>query len=63
MLLAYYFLHALTTLTLHWVIRLREDAQQIVSQHIKLLHRYNEAKDAAQVACLYMRLRMAIMAN
>ncbi|KAH9066226.1 DNA repair protein [Lactarius vividus] len=26
-----------------------EDAQQIVSQHIKLLHRYNEAKDAAQI--------------
>lgn len=26
-----------------------EDAQQIVSRHIKLLHRYNEAKDAAQI--------------
>ncbi|KAF8267907.1 DNA repair protein, partial [Lactarius quietus] len=26
-----------------------EDAQQIVARHIKLLHRYNEAKDAAQV--------------
>jgi Swi5 len=26
-----------------------EDAQKIVSRHIKLLHRYNEAKDAAQV--------------
>jgi hypothetical protein len=26
-----------------------EDAQMIVSRHIKLLHRYNEAKDAAQV--------------
>jgi hypothetical protein len=29
--------------------RTREDAQQIVARHIKLLHRYNEAKDAAQV--------------
>ncbi|KAI9446015.1 DNA repair protein [Lactarius indigo] len=26
-----------------------EDAQQVVSRHIKLLHRYNEAKDAAQI--------------
>ncbi|KAH9980884.1 DNA repair protein, partial [Lactifluus volemus] len=26
-----------------------EDAQKIVSRHIKLLHRYNEAKDAAQI--------------
>ena len=26
-----------------------EDAEKIVSRHIKLLHRYNEAKDAAQV--------------
>lgn len=26
-----------------------ENAEQIVSQHIKLLHRYNEAKDATQV--------------
>lgn len=26
-----------------------EDADQIVSKHIKLLHQYNEAKDAAQV--------------
>jgi hypothetical protein len=26
-----------------------EDAQQIVSRHIKLLHEYNEAKDATQV--------------
>ncbi|KAH8998313.1 DNA repair protein, partial [Lactarius hatsudake] len=26
-----------------------EDAQQIVSRHIKFLHRYNEAKDAAQI--------------
>ncbi|KAI9452166.1 hypothetical protein F5148DRAFT_521117 [Russula earlei] len=24
-------------------------AQQIVSRHIKLLHRYNEAKDATQI--------------
>lgn len=29
-----------------------EDAEKIVSRHIKLLHRYNEAKDAAQV-CIY----------
>ncbi|KAH9989071.1 DNA repair protein [Russula compacta] len=28
---------------------LGEDAQLIVSQHIKLLHRYNEAKDATQI--------------
>ncbi|KAH9956624.1 DNA repair protein [Russula dissimulans] len=28
---------------------LGEDAQQIVSRHIKLLHRYNEAKDATQI--------------
>ncbi|KAI0284841.1 hypothetical protein BC826DRAFT_942158 [Russula brevipes] len=28
---------------------LGEDAQKIVSRHIKLLHRYNEAKDATQV--------------
>ena len=32
-----------------WFIRFEEDAQQIVSRHIKLLHRYNEAKDATQV--------------
>ncbi|KAN0116561.1 DNA repair protein [Russula decolorans] len=28
---------------------LGEDAQQIVSRHIKFLHRYNEAKDATQI--------------
>ncbi|OJT08333.1 hypothetical protein TRAPUB_785 [Trametes pubescens] len=26
-----------------------EDAAQIVSRHIKLLHQYNEAKDATQI--------------
>ncbi|KIP02909.1 hypothetical protein PHLGIDRAFT_122044 [Phlebiopsis gigantea 11061_1 CR5-6] len=26
-----------------------EDAEVIVSSHIKLLHRYNESKDAAQI--------------
>ncbi|KAI0778956.1 DNA repair protein [Trametes elegans] len=26
-----------------------ENAEQIVSRHIKLLHRYNEAKDATQI--------------
>ncbi|KAI0370048.1 hypothetical protein BV20DRAFT_967037 [Pilatotrama ljubarskyi] len=26
-----------------------EDAGRIVSRHIKLLHRYNEAKDATQI--------------
>ena len=26
-----------------------ENAEEIVSKHIKLLHRYNEAKDATQV--------------
>ncbi|KAA1477254.1 hypothetical protein DENSPDRAFT_884940 [Dentipellis sp. KUC8613] len=26
-----------------------EDADKIVSRHIRLLHRYNEAKDAAQI--------------
>ena len=26
-----------------------ENAEEIVSRHIKLLHRYNEAKDATQV--------------
>ncbi|KAJ3928518.1 MAG: DNA repair protein [Lentinula lateritia] len=26
-----------------------EDAEKIVNKHIKLLHRYNEAKDAAQM--------------
>ncbi|KAI0060320.1 hypothetical protein BV25DRAFT_1807691 [Artomyces pyxidatus] len=26
-----------------------EDADKIVSRHIKLLHRYNEAKDATQI--------------
>ncbi|KAI0348331.1 hypothetical protein BDW22DRAFT_72539 [Trametopsis cervina] len=26
-----------------------EDADQIVSTHIKLLHQYNETKDAAQI--------------
>ncbi|KAI0640228.1 DNA repair protein [Trametes polyzona] len=26
-----------------------QNAEQIVSRHIKLLHRYNEAKDAAQI--------------
>ncbi|KAF5351367.1 hypothetical protein D9758_008050 [Tetrapyrgos nigripes] len=27
----------------------KEDAEKIVQRHIKLLHQYNEAKDAAQV--------------
>ena len=33
----------------------REDvnADKIVSKHIKLLHRYNEAKDATQVSRLF----------
>ena len=31
------------------VIREDVDATKIVSRHIKLLHRYNEAKDATQV--------------
>ncbi|KAI0327676.1 hypothetical protein GY45DRAFT_1327324 [Cubamyces sp. BRFM 1775] len=26
-----------------------ENAEQIVSRHIKLLHKYNEAKDATQI--------------
>ncbi|KAF8555143.1 hypothetical protein OG21DRAFT_1508082 [Imleria badia] len=26
-----------------------ENAEEIVSRHIKLLHRYNEAKDATQI--------------
>ncbi|KAH7885586.1 hypothetical protein F5I97DRAFT_1887139 [Phlebopus sp. FC_14] len=26
-----------------------ENAEQMVSNHIKLLHRYNEAKDATQI--------------
>ncbi|KAF9072888.1 DNA repair protein [Rhodocollybia butyracea] len=26
-----------------------EDAEKIVNKHIKMLHRYNEAKDAAQI--------------
>ncbi|KAG8960885.1 hypothetical protein FRC00_013894 [Tulasnella sp. 408] len=29
-----------------------EDPKKIVSQHIKLLHDYNEAKDKAQIAAL-----------
>ncbi|KAG9047078.1 hypothetical protein FS837_003115 [Tulasnella sp. UAMH 9824] len=29
-----------------------EDPKKIVSQHIKLLHEYNEAKDKAQIAAL-----------
>ena len=29
--------------------REKEDADKIVKTHIKLLHEYNEAKDAAQV--------------
>jgi hypothetical protein len=29
--------------------REHEDADAIVKKHIKLLHRYNEAKDATQV--------------
>lgn len=29
--------------------RKEEDASAIVSKHIKLLHRYNEAKDATQI--------------
>ena len=33
-----------------------EDAEKIVSRHIKLLHRYNEAKDAAQVCLRSTRL-------
>lgn len=37
-------LHALYSLS-----REDENPDEIVSRHIKLLHRYNEAKDAAQV--------------
>ncbi|TFY63699.1 hypothetical protein EVJ58_g3099 [Rhodofomes roseus] len=36
-----------TRVCLHY--RENEDAAKIVSRHIKLLHRYNEAKDAAQI--------------
>ncbi len=32
-----------------------ENAEKIVSRHIKLLHKYNEAKDATQVGT-YMRI-------
>lgn len=31
------------------IFRSNENAEEIVSRHIKLLHRYNEAKDATQV--------------
>ena len=31
------------------IFRPNENAEEIVSRHIKLLHRYNEAKDATQV--------------
>ena len=37
-----------------------ENADKIVSRHIKLLHRYNEAKDAAQV-CAFPRRRGEIL--
>ena len=30
-----------------------EDAEGIVNRHIKLLHEYNEAKDATQVSIYY----------
>lgn len=33
----------------HRVSRPKEDADEIVSKHIKLLHQYNETKDATQV--------------
>lgn len=34
-----------------------EDPQKIVARHIKLLHGYNESKDAAQVSiCSHSRL-------
>jgi hypothetical protein len=31
-----------------------QDADTIVSSHIKLLHSYNEAKDAAQVTRIHL---------
>ncbi|EGO19094.1 hypothetical protein SERLADRAFT_443629 [Serpula lacrymans var. lacrymans S7.9] len=34
---------------LQQVLGENEDAEKIVSKHIKLLHRYNEAKDATQI--------------
>ncbi|KAG9313878.1 hypothetical protein JVU11DRAFT_4646 [Chiua virens] len=36
-----------------------ESAEEIVSRHIKLLHRYNEAKDATQVQIRFSFLRAA----
>ncbi|KAF8204165.1 DNA repair protein [Mycena galopus ATCC 62051] len=35
--------------SLEKVLGEREDAEAIVKNHIKLLHRYNEAKDATQI--------------
>lgn len=40
--------------------RAGEDSQLIVARHIKLLHRYNEAKDAAQVLHPYL---MSVITN
>ncbi|KAN0141025.1 hypothetical protein V8E53_001469 [Lactarius tabidus] len=36
-----------------------KDAQQIVARHIKLLHRYNEAKDAAQSLRMIAYMQLA----
>ena len=35
-----------------------EDAEKIVNKHIKLLHEYNEAKDATQV-CPQLRIYLS----
>jgi hypothetical protein len=35
-----------------WPFSEGEDAEKIISRHIKRLHQYNEAKDATQVCLL-----------
>jgi hypothetical protein len=42
---------------IHQVFREDVDADKMVKTHIKLLHQYNEAKDAAQVFVHLQRFR------
>ena len=45
-------LPSLSCAKLHNASRDGEKAEQIVTRHIELLHKYNEAKDATQVSVM-----------
>ena len=48
-------LPSLPRVKLHNTSREGEKAEQIVTRHIELLHKYNEAKDATQVSVMSAR--------